>query len=54
MPNDSYNLYAVLKEKKVEITEITEWHWAYDVVASMFDFHCSDWGSNPGRGSKIS
>ena len=24
------------------------------VVVSMFDFHCSDWGSNPGRGSKIS
>ena len=28
--------------------------WAYGVVVSMFDFHCSDRGSNPGRGSKIS
>ena len=29
-------------------------HWAYGVVASMFDFQRSDWGSNPGRGGKIS
>ena len=28
--------------------------WAYDVVVSMFDFHRSDRGSNPGRGGKIS
>ena len=28
--------------------------WAYGVVVSMFDFHCSDGGSNPGRGSKNS
>ena len=28
--------------------------YAYGVVVSMFDFHCSDRGSNPGRGSKIS
>ena len=28
--------------------------WVYGVVVSMFDFHCSDRGSNPGRGSKIS
>ena len=28
--------------------------WAYGVVVSMFDFHRSDQGSNPGRGSKIS
>ena len=28
--------------------------WAYGVVVSMFDFHCSDRGPNPGRGSKIS
>ena len=27
---------------------------AYGVVVSMFDFHCSDQGLNPGRGSKIS
>ena len=27
---------------------------AYGVVVSMFDFHCSDRGSNPGRGGKIS
>ena len=25
---------------------------AYGVVASMFDFHRSDRGSNPGRGGK--
>ena len=30
------------------------WEWAYGVVVSMFDFHCSDRGSNPGRGGKIS
>ena len=28
--------------------------WAYGVVVSMFDFHRSDGGSNPGRGGKIS
>ena len=28
--------------------------WAYGVVASMFDFHCSDRGLNPSRGGKIS
>ena len=28
--------------------------WAYGVVISMFDFHRSDRGSNPGRGGKIS
>ena len=28
--------------------------WAYGVVVTMFDFHRSDWGSNPGRGGKIS
>ena len=28
--------------------------WAYGVVVSMFDFHRSDRGSNPGRGSNIS
>ena len=28
--------------------------WAYGVVVSMFDFHRSDRGSNPDRGSKIS
>ena len=27
---------------------------AYGVVVSIFDFHCSDWGSNPGGGSEIS
>ena len=26
----------------------------HGVVVSMFDFHCSDRGSNPDRGSKIS
>ena len=26
--------------------------WAYGVVVSMFDFHRSDRGSNPGRGSE--
>ena len=28
--------------------------WAYGVVVSIFDFHRSDQGSNPGRGGKIS
>ena len=28
--------------------------WACGVVVSMFDFHCSDWGSNPGRGCEFS
>ena len=28
--------------------------WAYGVVVSMFDFHRSDRGSNPGRGGEIS
>ena len=28
--------------------------WAYGVVVSMFDFHCSGRGSNLGRGGKIS
>ena len=28
--------------------------WAYGVVVSMFDFHRSDQGSNPGCSSKIS
>ena len=27
---------------------------AYGVVVSMFDFHRSDRGSNPGRGGKLS
>ena len=26
--------------------------WAYGVVVSMFDFQCSDRGSNPGRGGE--
>ena len=29
-------------------------HVAYGVMVSMFDFHRSDGGSNPGRGGKIS
>ena len=28
--------------------------WAYGVVVSMFDFHRSDRGPNPGRGGEIS
>ena len=28
--------------------------FAYGVVVSIFDFHRSDRGSNPGRGGKIS
>ena len=28
--------------------------WTYGVAVSMFDFHCSDWGPNPGHGGKIS
>ena len=30
------------------------WAHAHDVVVSMFDFHRSDRGSNPGRGGKMS
>ena len=26
MPNDSYNSYAALKEKKVDIADVSEWH----------------------------
>ena len=28
--------------------------WSYGVVISMFDFHRSDEGANPGRGGKLS
>ena len=28
--------------------------WTYGVVVSMFDFHRRDWGTNPGRGDKLS
>ena len=28
--------------------------WVCGVVVSMFDFHCSDRGSNPGRGGEFS
>ena len=31
-----------------------EYMRTYGVVVSMFDFHRSDRGSNPGRGGKIS
>ena len=34
--------------------EVKHVKWAYGVVVSMFDFHRSDRGSNPGRGGKIS
>ena len=27
---------------------------AYGIVVSMFDFHCSDRGSNPGHGGQMS
>ena len=30
------------------------WPRTYGVVVSMFDFHRSDRGSNPGRGGEIS
>ena len=29
-------------------------NWAYGVVVSTFDFHRTDQGSNPSRGSEIS
>ena len=32
---------------------IVELKWVYGVVVSMFDFHRSDRGSNPGRGGKM-
>ena len=31
-----------------------DFSWVYGVVVSMFDFHRSNRGSNPGRGGKIS
>ena len=37
-----------------KIDSISSPSWAYGVVVSMFDFYCSDRGSNPGRGGKIS
>ena len=40
--------------KKVNTKNIMPIYWAYGVVVSMFDFHRSDQGSNPGRGGKIS
>ena len=46
---DSANTEYELKIKRLYI-----YVWAYGVVVSMFDFHHSDRGSNPGRGSKIS
>ena len=34
-------------------TKVTKLYlWAYGVVVSMFDFHRSDRGSNPGRGGE--
>ena len=40
----------VLQENKTSVACL----WAYGVVVSMFDFHRSDRGSNPGRAGKIS
>ena len=36
------------------IDGIVRWLWACGVVVSMFDFHRSDRGSNPGRGGEFS
>ena len=36
------------------ILKINTYIWAYSAVVSVFDFHRSDRGSNPGRGGKVS
>ena len=41
---------ALLLLFSIFITEL----WACGVVVSMFDFHRSDRGSNPGRGGEFS
>ena len=41
----SYNGYTLPYRKSM---------WACGVVVSMFDFHRSDRGSNPGRGGEFS
>ena len=39
---------------KIVISYINNKHRACGVVVSMFDFHRSDRGSNPGRGGEFS
>ena len=38
----------------IYISTINTIKWACGVMVSMFDFHRSDWGSNPGRGGEFS
>ena len=47
--NDSNSSFEELLVKSIRIHL-----WAYGVVVSMFDFHRSDRGTNPGSGGKIS
>ena len=47
--------YGILFPGNLNILEsLGKFKSAYGVVVSMFDFHRSDRGSNPGRGGKIS
>ena len=39
-------------EKRSRETALSLSLWAYGVVVSMFDFHSSDRGSNPGCGGE--
>ena len=50
----SHNLVYDWTIISLSIDHVSPLQWAYGVVVSMFDFHRSDRGSNPGRGSKIS
>ena len=47
-------LDLILHYKLIIFREVTEDNGPNDVVVTMFDFHRSDRGSNPGRGDKIS
>ena len=53
-------IYAVphtlssVKSSIVRLRTFVAAFWACGLVVSMFDFHRSDRGSNPGRGGKVS
>ena len=44
---------VILQMSRCSDVQMFRCSWAYGVVVSMFDFHRSDRGSNPGRGGKI-
>ena len=60
MSDEKGNLAGVKPFSKSAATHLSmmlclsEPMWSYSVVVSMFDFHRSDRGSNPGRGGIIS